>query len=376
MDSQEIVLVGGGHAHIQVLQSFATEPPPSSHLTLIVDTPTAIYSGMVPGFITGQYMEKELQIDVRSLAERAGVQVVIDRAVGIDPEKRRILLENQAPVAYDLASFDIGSTVAGLDSPGVRDHAIPTRPIGTFVQRIDQIIQEARQHSTGTPFQAVVVGGGAGGVEVAFALDQRLHQEASTAVQVVLLESGPKILAGYPDSLQRRVHRNIEKRGLKIHCNRRVLTVYNDRVQLDGEQEIPCQVVLWVTGAVSQPLFQESGLSTDRRGFVHVRSTLQVKGHDDLFAVGDCSTLLDYPHTPKAGVYAVRQGPLITHNIRARVLGRSLRSYRPQNDFLALLNLGDGTALGTKWNRSVQGRWVMQLKDFIDRRFMQRFQLE
>ena len=371
--SQEIVLVGGGHAHVQVLQSFATEPPPSSRLTLIVDTPIAVYSGMVPGFIAGQYKEEDLQIDVRCLAERAGIRVVIDKAVGIDPQERRILLENQPSVAYDLASFDIGSTVAGLDSPGVREHAIATRPIGVFVQCIDSMIKQARQHPPDTPFQVVVVGGGAGGVEVAFTLGQRLQEEISPAVGVGLVESGPRILAGYPDSLLARVYRNCQKRGLKIYCNRRVASVHGDHVQLDGGEDIPCQVVLWITGAVSQPIFQESGLPTDGRGFVQVRSTLQVEGHDQLFAVGDCSTLLEYPQTPKAGVYAVRQGPLITYNIRARLRGHPLRSYRPQSDFLALLNLGDGSALGTKWGRSVQGRLVMKLKDFIDRRFMRRF---
>jgi selenide,water dikinase len=371
---QEIVLIGGGHAHVQALQGFATEPPPSSRLTLIVDTPIAIYSGMVPGFIAGQYKEEELQINVRRLAERAGIQVVIDKAVGVDPHNRLIFLENQAPVAYDLASFNIGSTVAGLDSPGVREHAIATRPIGVFIQRIDHIVEQARQHGPSSPFQVVVVGGGAGGVEVAFTLEKRLQKEVSLAVKVVLVENGPRILASYPNSLLRRVHRNSEKLGLEIRCNRRVASVHADCVQLDGGEDLPSQVVLWVTGAVSQPIFRESGLPTDGRGFAQVRSTLQVEGHDELFAVGDCSTLIDYPGTPKAGVYAVRQGPLITHNIRARVLGQPLRSYRPQSDFLALLNLGDGSALGTKWGRSVQGKWVLKLKELIDRRFMRRFQ--
>ena len=374
MDLQEIVLVGGGHSHVQVLKSLAERPLPSSRLTLIVDTPIAVYSGMVPGFIAGQYQAEELEIDVRQLAERAGIQVVIARAVGIDPDKRRVLLENQASVAYDLASFDIGSTVAGLDSPGVREHAVATRPIGVFVQRIRPIIEQAREHRSDNPFQVAIVGGGAGGVEVAFALEQRLRQEASIPVTLTLLESGPRILAGYPESLRRRVYRNAERRGLKILCNRRVEAVHSDRVRLDGGEDLPCQVVLWVTGAVSQPIFIESGLPTDQRGFVHVRSTLQVEGHDELFAVGDSSTLLDYPQTPKAGVYAVRQGPLVTHNLRALVAGQPLLSYRPQDDFLALLNLGDGSALGTKWGRSMEGRWVMKLKDFIDRRFMKRFQ--
>ena len=332
---------------------------------------------MVPGLIAGQYRPEELQIDVKRLAEKAGIQVVIGKVVGIDPHKRYVLLENQASIAYHLAAFDIGSTVAGLDSPGVQEHALATRPIGVFVERIGPIIEQARQHRPDAPFQVVVVGGGAGGVEVAFTLQQRLQTEASrAAVRVVLLESGPHILTGYADSLRHRVYRTSEKRGLKILCNRRVASVQSDRVQFEEGEAIPCQVVLWVTGAVSQPIFKGSGLPTDGRGFVQVRSTLQVEGHNDVFAAGDCSTLLDHPHTPKAGVHAVRQGPLITYNIRARVLGQPLRHYRPQSAFLVLLNLGDGSALGTKWGRCVQGRWVMGLKDSIDRRFMRRFQLE
>ncbi|MFQ5738633.1 MAG: FAD-dependent oxidoreductase, partial [Acidobacteriota bacterium] len=132
--------------------------------------------------------------------------------------------------------------------------------------------------------------------------------------------------------------------------------------------------VVWATGPASQPIFRQSGLATDERGFVKVRSTLQVEAYDEIFAVGDCATLVEYPRTPKAGVYAVRQGPFLTHNLRASMLGQSLHPYRPQGDFLMLLNLGNGKALGTKWGQSVEGRWVMKLKDWIDRRFMRRFQ--
>ena len=142
----------------------------------------------------------------------------------------------------------------------------------------------------------------------------------------------------------------------------------------DGSR-LPCDALVWVTGAVSQPIFTASRLPTDERGFLRIRSTLQAQGHDNLFGCGDCATLIDYPATPKAGVYAVRQGPLVTDNLRAALAGRPLRPYRPQRDFLTLLNAGDGVALGAKWGRSLQGRWVMTLKDRIDRRFMRRFQV-
>jgi len=137
----------------------------------------------------------------------------------------------------------------------------------------------------------------------------------------------------------------------------------------------PFDVLLWVTGAAGPALLRDSALPTDARGFVGTRSTLQVEGFDDLLAVGDCATLEAYPDTPKAGVYAVRQGPVLARNLRALLQGEPLESYRPQSDFLTLLNLGDGTALGTKKGISFEGRWVMRWKDWIDRRFMARFQL-
>jgi selenide,water dikinase len=371
-----VVLVGGGHAHVQVLRRFAMERLPGAQLTVVVDIPVAVYSGMVPGFVAGQYRAEELEIDVVPLARRAGARVILARAVGIDAANHRIEVEGRPPVHYDVASIDIGSTVAGLELPGVREHAFPTRPIGRFVRRIDELVEQVRRTAGADGGRIVVVGGGAAGVEVAFALDHRLkHGEQESPVAVSLLETGPRILPGYPDSLLRRVQRHAEQRRIDIQCNQRVVEADQASVSLEGGRQLPCEALVWVTGAVSQPIFRESGLQTDSRGFVLVRSTLQVEGHDELFAVGDCATLIDYPRTPKAGVYAVRQGPYISDNLIAFLEGGPLRTYRPQSDFLALLNLADGSALGAKWGRAFEGPWVMRLKDWIDRRFMRRFQV-
>ena len=369
---RQVVLVGGGHTHVQVLRRFAMEPPSATHLTLIVDTPIAAYSGMVPGFVAGQYRAEELEIDVVPLARRARARVILARAVGIDAAHRLIEVEGRPPVRYDVASFDIGSTVAGLDLPGIRDHAVPTRPIGRFVQRVEGLIERLRETGEG---RVVIVGGGAGGVELAFALDHRLKAGGEGApAPVTLLQDVERILPGYPEPLLRRVHRCAERRGIEILCNRRVASAQEGSITLEDGQSLACQALAWVTGAVSQPIFRRSELPTDDRGFVLVRSTLQVKGHDELFAVGDCATLIDHPDTPKAGVYAVRQGPYLSDNLAAFLEDRPLGTYRPQRDFLTLLNLGDGTALGAKWGRSFEGPWVMRLKDRIDRRFMRRFQ--
>ncbi len=372
---RELVLVGGGHTHVQVLRHFAMEPPPATRVTLVVDTPIAVYSGMVPGFVAGQYRVEELEIDVVPLARRAGARVVLAPATGVDAASRRIEIEGRPPLPYDLASLDVGSTVAGLDLPGVRRHAYPTRPIGRFVQRVAELEERALAAGPGAPVRVVVVGAGAGGVELAFTLERRLRGRGVTGLSVALLEGGDRILAGYPESLRRRVLAQAVRRGITVRTGCRVTDAAADSLGLEGGERLPCDLLLWVTGAVSHPLFAPSGLPTDQRGFVRTRPTLQVAGHDALFAVGDCGTLDQHPDTPKAGVYAVRQGPFLIHNLLARLTGGRLRAYRPQGDFLTLLNLGDGTALGTKWGLSFEGRWVMTLKDKIDRRFMERFQL-
>jgi selenide,water dikinase len=369
---QEMVLVGGGHAHVQLLRRFAMAPLPGARLVLVVDRPVAVYSGMVPGFVAGQYARGELEIDVRPLAMRAGARYIGAAATGVDPEARRIFLEGRPPIPYDTASFDIGSTVAGLDLPGVRAHAFPTRPIGHFVRAVDDLLARARGRPS---FRLAVVGGGAGGVELAFAFEARLRKEGVGTVAIHLIEAGPQILAGYPAAGVARVEASARRRGISIRARSRVAAVHADSLVLEGGEGLACDAVVWVVGAASLPLFRGSGLAVDAQGFVRVRPTLQTLDHDNLFAVGDCACFGEPPGLPKAGVFAVRQGPVLARNLRARAAGGRLETYRPQRDFLSLLNLGDGRAIGTKWGAGFEGAWVFRLKDWIDRRFMTRFQV-
>jgi selenide,water dikinase len=367
----DLVLVGGGHAHIQVLKRWAMAPVSGCRLTLVVDRPVAVYSGMVPGFVAGQYTSADLEIDVRPLARRAGARVVVARVTGLDAAARRITLEGRPPICYDTASFDVGATVAGLERPGVRAHAIPTRPIGEFVGRVDRVVAAAEGRAA---FRVVVVGAGAGGVEIAFALAARLGRDSGRRLDVLLLERGPTVLPGYAARVARRVVAAAAARGIAIRCGADVERVERDAVYLPGGERIPADTVVWVAGAAALPIFAGSGLETIE-GFAAIEPTLRCVGRDDVFAVGDCAAWAAGPGLAKAGVYAVRQGPVLAENLIARAGGESLRAYRPQRDFLSLLNLGDGTAIGTKWGVTVEGRSVWALKDWIDRRFVRRFQV-
>jgi selenide,water dikinase len=370
LSAHELVLVGGGHAHVQVLRGLAMRPLPGARVTLVVDDPVAVYSGMVPGFVAGHYRRDELEIDVRPLARRAGASVVVARATGVLASEQRIELEGRAPIHYDTASFDVGSTVAGLDLPGARDFALATRPIGRFVAKIDAAI--ARLKHAKQP-QVVVCGAGAGGVELAFALRARLAREGVRDAAITLVDAASRLLPSLAARVGERAAIEARARGLALRMNTCVVTVEEGALVLEAGERIPFDALIWATGAASQSLFAASSLPTGDRGFVRVRATLQVEAHDALFAVGDCARF--EPDLPKAGVYAVRQGPLLDRNLRAHVTGGVLHAYRPQRDFLVLLNLGDGAALGTKWGRTVVGPRVFAWKDRIDRRFAERFQV-
>jgi|CXWL01.1.fsa_nt_gi selenide,water dikinase len=372
---RDVILVGAGHAHIQVLRAFAMDRPPEVRLTLVVDTPVAVYSGMVPGVVAGQYRPEEVEIDAVPLARRAGARVVLARATGVDVGAKRIRLAGRPSLPYDLASVDIGSTVTGHDLPGVREHALATRPIGRFLAGLAAV--EAQARAACGPLRVVVVGGGAAGCELVCTLQTRLAACMSSPdrLEMSLLHAGQRPLPGYPDAVVARVERVLEARGIRRLAARTVTGAGADGVRVGGGDVVPADVLIWATGAAAHPFFADSGLPTDERGFVLTRPTLQAVGDEALFAVGDCATLADFQATPKAGVYAVRQGPVLVHNLRAALGGAPLARYRPQRDFLTLLNLGDGTALGAKWGRAFDGRWVMRWKDRIDRRFMRRFQV-
>jgi selenide,water dikinase len=366
----DLVLVGAGHAHVQVLRALAMRPLAGVRTTLVVDRPEAVYSGMVPGFVAGDYRAEELEIDSVPLARRAGARVVLAPALRVDAAARRIELAGRPPLPYDVASLDVGSSVRGAELPGVREHALATRPIGGFVAALEAALARAKAGSGG-PLRVAIVGGGAAGVELACTLEARLRARGE-APEVLLLSEETGLLPGASRRLAAAAERELRRRAIRVRCEARVAAVSKDGVRVAGEW-LPCDLCLWAAGAAPPELVAASALPKDERGFLRVRDSFQLEGIDELFAAGDCATQSAYPWVPKAGVHAVRAGPVLAANLRAKLEGRALRRHRPQRDFLALLNLGEGRALGGKWGMSFAGRAVWRVKDRIDRRFVERF---
>src|SRR5262249_13726150 len=279
----------------------------------------------------------------------------------------RIALEGRPPLAYDVASLDVGATVRGLDLPGVREYALATRPIARLVAELD-----ARIGALPPDPHVAIVGSGAAGVELAFTLGARLRATARTPALHLVSES--QLLEGYGSRTQRLAREGLAARGVQLHIGVAVEAVRADGIDLAGET-LAADLVVWATGAAPLPFPCGPGLPLDAEGFVRVEPTLAVAGCRDLFAVGDCAALPFASWVRKAGVYAVREGPPLDANLRAYLRGAPLRAYQPQRDFLMLLNLGNREAIAAKWGIALRGRAAYCLKDWIDRRFVARFRV-
>jgi selenide, water dikinase len=366
---QHLVLAGGGHAHVHVLKSLAMRPEPALRLTVVSPYSYATYSGMVPGVLSGQYRLREAQIDVRALAARAGATFLADRVASIDPQQRIIHLQQRPPLSYDLLSLDIGSQPSAADRVAADAPASMVKPIEVAAQEIEAaLVRPAAPEGR----RAVVVGAGAGGCEVAFALAARLRAAGAGAVTVCDRADRP-LVTRHPRTSSA-VLRAFAAHGIHFLAEVVVVRVDAHGVRLADGRVLPASLVVWATGAAGPELLARSGLPVDERGFLRVGDDLRCTEYPQIFAAGDCATLRSYAALPKAGVYAVRQGPRLAANLRAVAHDSRLRPFRPQRDFLALLNTGDGRAIFSRGALAFRSRLVWRLKDFIDRRFIRLYE--
>jgi NADH dehydrogenase FAD-containing subunit len=268
---------------------------------------------------------------------------------------------------YDLLSLDTGPVMERDAIPGAREHGLFVRPIEHFVQLLERLLVLAAER----PLQAVVVGAGAAGVELAFALAHRLDREGQPGSTVSLVSGEAAPLAGFAPVVQSRALAALRRRGITLLASP-CTAVAADHVRLANGARVACDAPVIAIGASAPAWLADSGLALDERGFVATGPTLQSSSHPEVFAAGDVATRTDAPH-PKSGVYAVRAGPPLAANLRASVAGAALQPYMPQQRTLYLLSLGAKRAIASWGPWSVEGRWVWHWKDRIDRGFIARY---
>lgn len=364
---KRLILVGGGHSHVEVLRRFALAPPTGVELTLLSPGRFTPYSGMLPGLIAGHYSPGEMHIDLTRLSAAARARLVSDRAVGLELGAKRVRCAGGETLAYDLISLDIGSAPPMSGTEASVQRAIPVKPVERLLAAWGAIQSEA----TTREVQIVVIGGGAGGVELTLAMEYRLRALGALARLLIVTDSD-SLLSGHAGGVRRRLERVLRERGVMFLVGSRVAAVEAGSVHLADGNSLSADYVVWATGAAAPSWPRESGLATDAAGFVLVGETLQSRSHPEVFAAGDIATMEPYPR-PKSGVYAVRQGPPLAENLRRALGGDRLSAYHPQPIVLALISTGARHAIASWGALAWEGDWVWRWKDRIDRRFVRRY---
>ncbi len=381
----DLVLLGGGHANIQVLKMMAMNPLGGLRITLISDQTHSPYSGMIPGYLAGYYTYEDCHFDLRRLCEELGLRFIKAKIIGIDPQRKKIRLENRADISYDCASINVGIEPRSIEKLAQESafKIIPLKPISQFITHWDQLMADLKEYNGNDSLPLAVVGAGAAGVEISIILKMLIDKNHWNAT-VSLIHRHDTLVSEKDRQAQNQLLKTLNVLNINLSQNTEVLEVQENGLVLKGANGFVHTDVFYraliATQAAAPKWFKDSGLPVNQDGFLMVTEKLLVEHEDSLFAAGDCIHFSPSP-LKKAGVYAVRQGMTLEHNIRAFFTRQSsLKNFHPKTNVLSLITIGDRKALvhqdSASLLRVLSPALLWTVKDWIDRRFMARFQAE
>ncbi|WP_424831057.1 selenide, water dikinase SelD [Ruegeria sp.] len=360
--TRDLVLIGGGHTHALLLRKWGMNPLPGARVTVINPGPTAPYSGMLPGFVAGHYQRCELDIDLIRLARFAGARVILGAVDGIDADQRTVHVPGRPPVAFDVASINVGITSDMPSLPGFAEHAVPAKPLGPFAARWAAYLDGSG------PASVAVIGGGVAGAELVMAMAHALRARNRPA-QITLIDNAQALTATGAKAANT-IRKAMSELGVDVIEDATITRVAPDHVELENGRAIPAEFITGAAGARAYDWITKTGLDL-QDGFIRVNAHLQ-SSNPAVFAAGDCAHLTENPR-PKAGVYAVREAPVLFDNLRAALGAGRMRHYKPQRDYLKLISLGTKSALAERMGTSLSGPLMWKWKNHIDQGFMDRF---
>lgn len=362
-----LILVGGGHAHLAVLESWIRERPSGLETILVTPEDYTVYSGMVPGWIEGHYTASDFRIKLTQLAQLAGVRLILEKAAALNADARQITLSSGDMLEYDLLSLASGgrANIGSLETLGAR--LLPVRPMDDFALRWAEIVERVKAEQQ--PVSIAIVGGGAAGVELAIAAKLGLDK-VSAQSNVSLIAPSKSFLASHDSQVQNEAKAALRKHNIS-HIDARA-TAQEGIVRLSNGTKLAPDFMICATGSAAPLWLNGSSLDLDDKGFIKISSDLRSTSHDNIFAAGDISAHPN-PKVVHSGVHAVMSGPVLAANLRAAYTGRNTRPYKPKYYSLYLLSIGDKRAILSWGPVTLHGRWVWRLKDFIDRRFVTRY---
>jgi NADH dehydrogenase FAD-containing subunit len=367
---KRLVFVGGGHAHLTSLKDLSRFRKRGHEVVLISPSPYHYYSGMGPGMLSGIYRPWEVRFHIKKLAERQGATFIKDKVIKIDPGRHLLFLSSGESVSYDVVSFNTGSEVP-VESliTTQRENVVTVKPVVNLLKARHIILEAITSNKV---LNLVVVGGGPAGIEISANLLRLLNENHGKGEMTLV--AGKRLLGDAPGKVHRLALESLTRRGVKIIEGIYVKAIENGAVCLSDGRKIAFDLTFVAIGIRPSSLFLNSGLPAATDGGLLVNSYLQSATYPNIFGGGDCISLEGHS-LAKVGVYAVRENPILYHNLLSALDGGEMTPFKPQKHFLLIFNMGNGRGIFWKKNWAWEGRLAFLLKDYIDRTFMRKFQV-
>lgn len=363
-----IALVGAGHAHLEVIRLFRERPLVDTRLVVVSDSDVAAYSGLLPAALSGQADPADMLIDLHKLCDDPNIELIVDPLASLNGDAHTLTTEIGRTVEFSVASLDIGSR----PQPKLATHPghVALKPLQTF---LDRLAAASKDLGGDQLVRVAIVGGGAGGVELAYTVPDFVARHAGLKCELWLVEKHSHLLPSMDKSLGKNIGDELRGRGVHVRANTVAVSHDGPNVTFSDGKTAEVDIVIEVTGAAGPDVLKNSDLPLTDNGFVQIDPTLQVISGLPVFAAGDCATCVESPW-PKAGVYAVRQAPVLWENLRSFLFVHELKDFKPQKSSLKLFNRGDGTAWGAWRGQLVGGKWVSAWKNQLDTSFVKKYQ--
>ena len=365
--SRRIVLVGAGHAHLQVLHHARRFADAGIDLVLI-SPPDFLYSGLATAVLSGALPREADFVDVQDLARVCGIRHICGTVQAVDRAAGHLRLTEGDLVAFDAVSFNVGSVVDDPHKLATSSEVWPVKPLDRLLAL--RLRLEADLTAHGRCPSIVIAGSGQTAFEVAAALSG-LCETAHVRPNITLV--GEWVEAHWaPPQAARRLVKSLQGRGVEFVPGR-VAARGPKLCTLASGGQLDCEVLVLATGLAAPALMAELALAVDHDGRLLTSRSLQTLDDRRVFAAGDCGVIQSDPR-PCAGVFGVRAGPVLARNLLAFISGERLANFRPQRRWLSIMDLGDGTGLALRGRAWWMGRAALRLKRHLDRGFMRSMQ--
>lgn len=368
-----LLLVGGGHTHALYLLNARRLLPDDTRVVLISPERFVPYPGMLPGLVAGHYRFRDCHIDLGQLCRATETELVFGRATHLDPQNRRVTLEDDTTLDFDLVSLNTGLQ-PDTRTPGIETHALSLKPINRFLPLWQETLEQLHTRDRIDQVNLGVIGNNLTAVEMALALRHRLNRDdrPKAPITVHLVHTGGKLLPDFPLAAQLRTAQLLQERQIRVHPLFQVARVEADQILTERQQHLPMDKVIWCQPGEASQWLASSGLKVNDRGLIQVNPSLQSISHPSVFAAGEIASATA-PVQAQTEAQPERQAKVLAANLVRAFEGEPLRTFKPARRALNVLACGDEFALARWGNWVWGGAWVWRWKQRMERKYMAQF---